>query len=272
MKPPTTFDFSLQEQFMAQGYLRLGKILSTEDLSALQQRIDDIMVGRIKYKNMRLQLYRNPDGEVCRTLGHQIPTRAYRRIDDLEQDPLFLSYIQNSLFRKITSFYIGQQVSIFRSMLMNKPSQLSQPLPWHQDVGVGWGIDANPIITVWTALDEATIANGCMQIVPGSNQHGIINHGHFLSTEQVAIYAPMEKVISLEAEAGEAILLHNFLLHKSGINSTQMSRRAFSVTYMSSETRTLDTGQTFPIVFGKNALDPTTIGDKATELIQKFYG
>ena len=82
----------------------------------------------------------------------------------------------------------------------------------------------------------------------------------------------MEKVISLEAEAGEAILLHNFLLHKSGINSTQMSRRAFSVTYMSSETRTLDTGQTFPIVFGKNALDPTTIGDKATELIQKFYG
>ena len=48
MKPPTTFDFSLQEQFMAQGYLRLGKILSTEDLSALQQRIDDIMVGRIK--------------------------------------------------------------------------------------------------------------------------------------------------------------------------------------------------------------------------------
>ena len=82
----------------------------------------------------------------------------------------------------------------------------------------------------------------------------------------------MEKVISLEAEAGEAILLHNFLLHKSGINSTPMSRRAFSVTYMDSETRTLDTRQTFPVVFGKNAIDPTTIGDKPAELIQKFYG
>ena len=139
-------------------------------------------------------------------------------------------------------------------------------------MGFGWGIDANPIITIWTALDEATIANGCMQIVPGSNQHGIINQGHFLSTEQVDVYAPMEKVISLEAEAGEAILLHNFLLHKSGINSTPMPRRAFSVTYMDSETRTLDTRQTFPIVFGKNAIDPTTIGDKPTELIQKFYG
>ena len=272
MKSPTTFDASLQEQFMTQGYLRLGKILSTEDLWALQQRIDDIMVGRIKYKNMRLQLYQNPDGKVCRTLGHQVPTRAYRRIADLEQDPLFLTYIQHSLFRQITNYYIGRQVSIFRSMLMNKPSQLSQPLPWHQDVGVGWGIDANPIITVWTTLDDATVATGCMQIVPGSNQHGIINQRHFLSKEEIAIYAPTEEVISLEAEAGEAILLHNFLLHKSGTNSTSSSRRAFSVTYMDSETRTLDTGQTFPIVFGKNALDPTTVGGKATELTQKFYG
>jgi ectoine hydroxylase-related dioxygenase (phytanoyl-CoA dioxygenase family) len=157
-------------------------------------------------------------------------------------------------------------------MLMNKPSQLSQPLPWHQDVGVGWGIDANPIITVWTTLDDATVATGCMQIVPGSNQHGIISQRHFLSKEEIAIYAPTEEVISLEAEAGEAILLHNFLLHKSGTNSTPSPRRAFSVTYMDSETRTLDTDQTFPIVFGKNALDPTTVEDKGTELIQKFYG
>ena len=57
----------------------------------------------------------------------------------------------------------------------------------------------------------------------------------------------MEAVIDLEAEAGEAILLHNFLLHRSGINSTASARRAFSVTYMDAKTRTLDTGQTFQV-------------------------
>ena len=77
-------------------------------------------------------------------------------------------------------------------------------------MGIGWGIDTNPIVTVWTALDDATTATGCMQIVPGSNQHGIINERHFLPAEQEPQYTPPEAVIDLEAEAGEAILLHQF--------------------------------------------------------------
>ena len=268
----TIFDRERQEQFMSQGYLRLGKVLSAESLQTLQQRIKDIMLGRVKYRNMRLQLYQDASGNVRRTLGHQVATLGYRRIDDLEQDPLFLAYIQHPLFQQIANYYIGERVSIFRSMLMNKPPQLSQALPWHQDVGAGWGIDTNPIVTVWTALDEATVDTGCMQIVPGSQQHGIINQHNFLSEEEEATYASKGNVIELEAEAGEAILLHNFLLHRSGTNSTSVSRRAFSVTYMEAETRTLDTGQTFPVVFGENALDPKTVKGKADELVDKFYG
>ena len=268
----TIFDRERQEQFMSQGYLRLGKVLSAESLQTLQQRIKDIMLGRVKYRNMRLQLYQDASGNVRRTLGHQVATLGYRRIDDLEQDPLFLAYIQHPLFQQIANYYIGERVSIFRSMLMNKPPQLSQALPWHQDVGAGWGIDTNPIVTVWTALDEATVDTGCMQIVPGSQQHGIINQQHFLSEEEEATYASKGNVIELEAEAGEAILLHNFLLHRSGTNSTSVSRRAFSVTYMEAETRTLDTGQTFPVVFGENAFEPKTVKGKADELVDKFYG
>ena len=126
-------------------------------------------------------------------------------------------------------------------------------------MGIGWRIDTNPIVTVWTALDDATTATGCMQIVPGSNKHGIINERHFLPAEQEPQYTPPEAVIDLEAEAGEAILLHNFLLHRSGPNSTASARRAFSVTYMDSKTRSRETGQTFPMVFGTQALDPATV-------------
>jgi ectoine hydroxylase-related dioxygenase (phytanoyl-CoA dioxygenase family) len=157
-------------------------------------------------------------------------------------------------------------------MFMNKPPEVSQPLPWHQDVGVGWGIDTNPIVTVWTAFDEATIATGCMQIVPSSNQYGIINKNHYLPEETQDHYAPVEKVIELEAEAGEAILLHNFLLHRSGTNSTTSPRRAFSVTYMDASTRTLDTGQSFPIIFGEMALAPATVNGKPAALVKKLYG
>ena len=178
MNTRTHFSEEDHQCFMNQGYLRLGCLLDGEALSALQHRIDAIMLGEISYPDMSFQLdgksaeYRNllPDSP-----GHKGATLAYRRITGLEQDPLFLAYIQHPLFRAITQRYIGEEVTIFRAMFMNKPAEQGTELPWHQDVGNGWGLDRDPIITIWTALDDATVANGCMQIVPRSHQLGVLN-------------------------------------------------------------------------------------------------
>ena len=269
----SSFEDQHHEQFMEQGYLRLGKILSPDELAAIQQRIDDIMLGKIRYENMRFQLDPRYTGSaMTRTVGNQEATLNYRRIDDLEQDPLFLAYIQKPLIRQITRRYIGEDVAVFRSMFMNKPAERGTELVWHQDIGVGWKIDTNPIITVWTTFDAATVASGCMQIVPGSNNLGILNERHFTSEEDQAKYTRDEDVIDLEAEAGEAILLHNFLLHRSGTNTTTSPRRAFSATYMDVATRSVVTGDTFPIVFGEGALSPDTVTDKSAERIKFFHG
>ncbi len=269
----SSFEDQHHEQFMEQGYLRLGKLLSSDELAAIQQRIDDIMLGKVRYENMRFQLDpRYTRSDMTRTVGNQEATLNYRRIDDLEQDPLFLAYMQKPLVRQITRRYIGEDVAVFRSMFMNKPAERGTELVWHQDIGVGWKIDTNPIITVWTTFDAATVASGCMQIVPGSNNLGILNERHFTSEEDQAKYTRDEDVMDLEAEAGEAILLHNFLLHRSGVNTTPSPRRAFSATYMDVATRSVVTGDTFPIVFGEEALSPDTVTGKAAERIKFFHG
>lgn len=268
----TPFTDSQHEQFQTQGYLRLGCVASADQLAALQQRIDDIMLGRVRYEHMRLQLFDESTKQLRRTMGNEVATLSYRRIDDLEQDPLFLAYMQHSVFEGIAARYVGADVSVFRSMFMNKPANWSQELAWHQDVGAGWGIDCDPVMTVWTALDEATTANGCMQIVPGSHRHGVINERHFLSEAERTVYAADKDVIDLPAQAGEAILLHNYLLHRSGANTTDAARRAFSSTYMNADTRTLDTGQRFPVLFGARALDPASVAGKSPDLVQTFYG
>ena len=269
----SSFENRHHEQFMEQGYLRLGKLLSPDELAAIQQRIDDIMLGKIRYENMRFQLDPRYTGStMTRTVGNQEATLNYRRIDDLEQDPLFLAYMQKPLIRQITRRYIGEDVAVFRSMFMNKPAERGTELVWHQDIGVGWKIDTNPIITVWTTFDAATVASGCMQIVPGSNNLGILNERHFTSEEDQAKYTRDEDVMDLEAEAGEAVLLHNFLLHRSGVNTTTSPRRAFSATYMDVETRSVVTGDTFPIVFGEGALSPNTVTGKSAERIKFFHG
>jgi Sec-independent protein translocase protein TatA len=58
-------------------------------------------------------------------------------------------------------------------------------------------------------------------------------------------------VLPLEVEAGHALLLHNWLIHRSGVNPSPVPRRAFSACYMDGRTLGTLTGQRFPMVFGE---------------------
>ena len=245
-------------QFEQDGYARLGRLLSDGELSALRTRIDDLMLGNVVIEGIRFQL----DGDSSSyflaqtTAGISERSLSYRRADELHLDELFLTYMRHPLFREITRRYIGDNVSVFRSMFMNKPANKGTELPWHQDVGKGWGIDSNPTTTVWTALDDATVDTGCMQIVPGSHKLGILNESHFASSREQQAHCSPDRVIDLEVPAGEAVLIHNWMLHRSGVNATDRPRRAFSIAYMDAGTRSIESGDAFPVIFGKHALQP----------------
>ena len=258
---PETLTSEQWSLFEAQGYLRLGKVLTGEELAALQQRMDDIMLGRapLDYDRMAMQLDREPGtGKPGpQSKGHKGATLSYRKIQDLEIDPYFLSFMQKPLFRHICARTYGADtaVSCYRAMFMNKPAREGTPLVWHQDRWIY--LDRDPLITIWTALDPATIENGCVQITSGFH-HTLINPtsgSGFLTEEQAAELLNAADVTYLELEAGESVLLHNHLPHSSNVNNTDIPRKAFSACYMDAATRT-DSGQSFPVVFGAGALEP----------------
>lgn len=252
------------QQYESDGFVKLGQVLSGDALKALQTRIDDIMLGRaeINYDRLLMQLdsadgkYENA-GE--QSNGHKGATLDYRKIQELEYDALFLEYMRQPIFQEICEYVYGAQTPIaaFRAMFMNKPAHKGTLLPWHQD---RWSaLDRDPLITVWTALDPATVANGCVQIIRGSHTLGLVNPSHpsgFVTEEQAKELAPDDQIEYVELQAGEAVLLHNWLLHRSDTNSTDISRRAFSVCYMDANTVG---GGTYNTVFGEGALTPQSL-------------
>ena len=253
-------------QFEEDGYLRLGKAMDDDELAGLQQRIDDIMLGEVEVHD---QMYMQLDSETGdysekrkTTRGHEVSTLNYRKIQDLEFDPLFLSYMQKPLFREICARAYGADtpISCYRAMFMNKPAGKGTHLPWHRDrFDI---LDRNPVITVWTALDPATIENGCVGIVPGSHRSTIEQDESvafaFLTTEQATAVLAETEPEYLELEVGEAALLHNWLLHGSDVNKTDIPRRAFSVCYMDAATKS-ERGNAYSIIFGKGALSPASV-------------
>jgi len=249
-----------------EGYLRLGKVMSDADLAAMRQRIDDIMLGKadLDYNRILMQLDSDTgkyEDAGAQSRGHKGATLAYRKIQELEFDPIFLDFMQRPIFREISARVYGKDTPIaaFRAMFMNKPSMKGTFLPFHQD---RWSyLDRDPLVTTWAALDPATKANGCVQIVPKSHKLGLVNPAHgsgFLTKEQAADLCSPDKVEYLEMEAGEVTLLHNWLLHGSDVNRTTIPRRAFSVCYMEAATKASN-GEQFSTIFGPGALNPADL-------------
>jgi hypothetical protein len=242
--------------FDQHGFLSVGRWLDETALSALQRRMDDIMLGRIAYDDMMMQL----DGGGAydelpeQTTGFKGPTVMYRKIEGLEKDPIFFEYMRHPLMRECCARIYGAMadISVYRAMFMNKPAAKGTTLPWHQDGGEGWGLDRDPLLTVWLALDPSRASNGCVEVIDGSHRLGLLSKfGHTLSAEHVREHCHAAKVVELEADPGEVFLLHNFLIHRSGINPTGQPRRAFSVCYMDARTRRRD-GKSFPFIFSLN--------------------
>lgn len=248
-------------EFEELGYLRLGKI-DPADLERLGEEIEAIMLGKARVDYTRLLMQLDSETGAYEDAGEQSKgfkgsTLNYRKIQELEYVPEFLQFLQRPLFQHICERVYGREtdVSIFRTMFMNKPANRGTFLPWHQD---RWtALDRDPLITVWTAIDPATKANGCVQVVPKSHAYGLINPTHpsgFLSKAQSAAICTDDRIVYLEMEPGEMVLLHNYLLHASDINRSAISRRALSVCYMDANTLNNGKPSGYPVAFGKNAL------------------
>lgn len=242
------------------GYVKIGR-LEPEQLRKLQYRIDEIMLGKAKldYDKLMMQLDSTTgayEDAGAQSMGFKGARLDYRKIQELEHDEVFLEYLLEPVFEKICERIYGPEtpVALFRAMFFNKPANRGTFLPWHQD---RWtNLDRDPQITVWTAIDPATKENGCIQVIPGSHLHGLINPSHgsgFLNKAQSHYICSPDRVKYLELEPGEVVLMHNHVLHASDVNRSAQSRRAFSVCYM--EAATLNNGKagTFPPVFKKNA-------------------
>ncbi len=255
---PTTLTEEQWHRYDRDGYLRLGKLLSDEELAVLRERIDAIMLGRIRYPTLQMQLdtggrYNDLPDPVEGFLGE---TLEYRKIQGLEADPLVLEFIRRDLFREICARHYGAHaaVSVFRVMMMNKPAGRGTYLPWHQDAGDVWKLDRDPLVTLWVALDPSTRANGCVQVIPGTHRLGLLSrNGSNISAAGTERYCREEAIEYLEVAAGEALLMHNWLLRRSDVNRGGTPRRALSACYMDGRTVNTLSGKRYPIVFGEYA-------------------
>jgi phytanoyl-CoA hydroxylase len=222
------------------GWARLGRVASDEELGAMRSRADDIMLGRVVHQGLFFQhdsaSGRYEDLEFGK--GWIGPSDAYRKIEKLERDPVFRAWMENPVLERVVRAVVGDEVAIYRATLFAKSARGGTELPWHQDGGSFWGLDRDPELQVWTALDDVPLEAGCVEVVEASHRAGLATPlGGTIPADAVKRAGADDRRLALPAKAGEVLLIHNHLWHRSGNNASGLPRRAFTVAYMPASTR-----------------------------------
>lgn len=137
---------------------------------------------------------------------------------------------------------IGPNVKSMQSMVFMK-SEGKPGQAWHQDEFFIPTRDRS-LTASWIALDEATIENGCLWVLPGSHKRGVLYPDRETDDERFdcsieAYDFPYrdEDAVPVELPAGAAVIFNGYLLHRSLPNSSTGGgfRRALANHYMSAE-------------------------------------
>lgn len=155
--------------------------------------------------------------------------------------PLIHDFLSHPPVVDVLTEIVSPNVKCMQSMLFVKaPGKAGQA--WHQDEYFIPTRDRS-LVGAWIAIDDATVENGCLWIIPGSQQPGFIrprvdNHSNEyadVDTLDISEFA-QEDIVPVEVKSGSVVFFNGYVLHSSLRNKTQDNFRTALVNhYMSAE-------------------------------------
>ena len=125
---------------------------------------------------------------------------------------------------------IGPNILVWGANFFLKEPRSDAYVSWHQDATY-WGLEPADIVTAWVAFTPSTVESGCMRVVPGTHQGGIVEHretwdaDNLLSRgQEIAVEVDVEKVVDVVLKPGEMSLHHVKIAHNSEPNRSAQRR------------------------------------------------
>jgi phytanoyl-CoA hydroxylase len=216
------------------GYQAIPDALPPQTLAAVREEATAICRGdRGWFDGLTAAGTGEPEEEVLRRyLCIHFPHKISPVLRDIAMLPAAV---------EVLTGVIGPNVKLMQSMLFIKPA--GRPgQAWHQDEAHIPTRDRS-LTAVWIALDDATVDNGCLWVIPGSHRAGVLHRvrdqhdSRFDCTQEAYGFGYDERdAVPVELPAGSVLVFDGYLLHRSLPNTARGGmRRALVNHYMSAE-------------------------------------
>jgi ectoine hydroxylase-related dioxygenase (phytanoyl-CoA dioxygenase family) len=220
---------SQRHQFATEGYAVFAGALSIPMLDMLREQCSLF----IQREDARM------DALGVDSIGITHRGRRYFANQCQRTQPALRQMLFSPVMADICRVTLGEDAYFFFDQFVVKGPEDGLPFGWHQDsgyvVGNGGPADHAPYLTCWCPLDDATVENGTVSVLPFSrvpaSGQGILPHQRQMATNDLVGWADATGAVTLEAPAGSIVAFSSLLLHATGANRTDKLRRVYLAQY-----------------------------------------
>jgi ectoine hydroxylase-related dioxygenase (phytanoyl-CoA dioxygenase family) len=210
------------EHYRSEGWLIPRFRLPEAQTTAMVQALDELIAANpgVRPEKLVSAHVEGDNGE---------GVRGSRAFLDLARDPQIV---------ELVSGVIGDDVILWGCHVFCKPAEAGFETPWHQD-GHYWPIRPLANCTVWVALEESSVENGCLRVIPRSHV-GRQLHEHLhedradLTLNQRLAHGTFDEAsaVDLELQPGEMSLHDVYMIHGAAANTSRKRRTGVALRYM----------------------------------------
>ena len=219
------------DRFRLNGHLTVEDVLTSDEVNTLAEHCDLIAAGKIAHiPNTSIQLervFREGEQEV----GNKI--LAVRKLYDLAvYDEVMWSHVTHPKIVDIVADLLDtDDIKLYGDQLFMKAPKTGTAQGWHQDSASWRDIFPMDLVTAWTAIDDATTENGCLNFAPGTHRWGMVR-GDRAKPLIEDIESGGWPVTPTPVKSGSISFHHSLVLHQSNANLSGKRRRGYALHYM----------------------------------------
>ena len=223
-------DFDQQRRhFASQGYAIFERVLEGNLLTLLRAQC----AAFVAREDARM------DAAGVDSLGISHRGKRYFANECQRDQPALRQMLFSSVMADVCRATLGDDAYFFFDQYVVKGPDGGLPFAWHQDsgyvVGNGGPIDHAPYLTCWCPLDDVTVENGRIRVLPfsevPSSRDWILPHERQAGTNDLVGWQGNEQGVTIEVPAGSVVAFSSHLLHASGANQTADMRRVYLAQY-----------------------------------------
>jgi hypothetical protein len=211
------------ERYHRDGFLRVEKLFGENEMVCLRRVLERDPVFR-----RRVRTGSDHDGN---------PVELY--ISGSLEDDVLAAVVRSQPLVEAAEALLGDEAYHWHHKVTLKAARRGGAWEWHQDYGYwyDYGCLFPDLVSAMVAIDPASAANGCLEVIRGSHRLGRLETSRRAdqtsvgSDERLRVIQEEMEVVPCALSPGDALFFHANMLHRSSVNLSPQPRWALLAVY-----------------------------------------